>query len=467
MAHKKTLKILLLLALAWILLLPANAFAAQPLKWTPPVLTNPLTVHITAGQSYAGPYPDDQDVILVMPNSVRTRRLDVQGGHNIQVIGGDLAPTTSSDARVLRFQYVTGSVYLEGLLIDGGGLNGGDGIDVYPPTGSSYRPDVYVQNTRIVNINGSSGGVHGDCFQPQGPVGNLYFNQVTCTSNYQGFFIPDVFGVKSATFQDVDMSYTNNTGYTFLLWLSNACEIYPISLNNVYATPRNGQTLLNNTVYPTSSVPSGCALAAQGSDVYWPTLTSVHGTVKLGPPPGGQYVPASAVGLSYSSPGWAAPSQPTSFTGPSTTTDKKPSFSWTDPDNAPLSISGYRIQWSRTADFSSEVTSVDTTDMSCVVTSNGCGTGSSLSNGTWYVRVAAIDTKDQLSDYADLTTLITDAKGFSNSTAAPDTGHGAPTRHSPVIPVLVILAIASIGAGVLLFFKSRKPKGLSGSKVRD
>jgi hypothetical protein len=82
-----------------------------------------------------------------------------------------------------------------------------------------------------------------------------------------------------------------------------------MTLNQFYGAPPAGS--LQRFMWPTDyGVAAGCpsALSADGQSAYWPALTSlITGVMQLGPPPGGDFVPAGSVGVGYVSPGYQTP----------------------------------------------------------------------------------------------------------------------------------------------------------------
>jgi hypothetical protein len=308
------------------MLAPVKA-AEVSLPWSPPALVDPVVVNVGTTQTFLGPYTSGQDVLINMPAQVHTRKLDIYGGHNVRVIGGAIASNDSTDTFMLRFQQLYGSAFVEGMSIDAANAGESDGIEVYGPgSDTSIQPDIYVQNTRILNMHGSLATVHADCFQPQGSVGRVYMDNVTCTTNYQGLFIPPQHPIGSADLRNINLSYTDQTAttkFSYLLWMTgtlgdstNNCTTYPIKLSNVYANPRDTQNIGTNAVWPKTNQPVGCPSSLSGTTLSFPGLSSyIQGTVTSGTPPGGDFAPAASVGLGYSSPGYDFPTLRGDITG--------------------------------------------------------------------------------------------------------------------------------------------------------
>ncbi len=250
---------------------------AAPLMWAPPTMTNPTIIDLskTGGKDY-WQFSPDQDVIFVGGTATDTAdKLQTQGGHNIMVLGGNFQPSGAATG-TLAFYGVTGEVWIDGATINNANThNGQDGIDI--AGGGGAQPDLVVQNTQVLNVNGAYSSGHADVLQTQGLAGNIELYNVTGTTNYQGLFISPQYQpeTKSATIANVNLSYTGPTTndgshYSYLLWtLDSASEKpYPIAFDNVYVQPRAGQDALTDTVWPTGA---GGAVQS-GSTITWPTL---------------------------------------------------------------------------------------------------------------------------------------------------------------------------------------------------
>lgn len=291
-------------------LAPASSRAAplQP-RWAPPDLADPLTVEVVDGKTSYGTYPADRDLMVVLPKAVRTKPVAVYGGRNVRVVGGHLAPQLISGSKyALRFGHLTGSAFVEGVLIDGASEHM-DGIAAYGKKGT--KPDIYIQNCRIVNITGTYEGVHGDIFQAQGPLGTIRIDGLTGSSDYQGLFIPNQFGITKAEISRTDLTaaLTPTTGtWTHLLWLADTCKkTYPVMLSEVWCVPRPGQHL-GICVHPRSDSSGTCAatLSPDQETLWWPERTRISGFVRAGLPPTGSFVPEGVAGVDYVSPGYEA-----------------------------------------------------------------------------------------------------------------------------------------------------------------
>ncbi|HEX7290474.1 MAG TPA: hypothetical protein VF250_05025 [Conexibacter sp.] len=281
-----------------------------PLRWPPPTLDEPTTIRLGTGFSDLHLEPG-RDYVLKLP---RTRKLGgafIEGGRNVVVIGGwiSLPRDTTSDQqrRALYFKGQTGTVHVEGVLIDGSGGGEGDGIAINAPQAA-----VQIENTRIVGLHGSEATTHADVVQPWGGVRALRIDRLTGSSAFQGLQLPVALGpIGSALVRYVDLRAlpaAPGHGGGHMLWLTppHACGAgYPVALDQVWVSARPGRALAN-TVWPGVGDGSACAAAREPGGVGWPRLP-VRGVVRAGAPRGGDFVPRWTVGVGYRSPGYGTP----------------------------------------------------------------------------------------------------------------------------------------------------------------
>ncbi|HEY6779455.1 MAG TPA: hypothetical protein VI111_00790, partial [Thermoleophilaceae bacterium] len=282
-----------------------------PLRWAPPVLKDPQTIELGRGFSNLRLEPG-RDYILRLPPGRKLGGSFVEGGRNVVIVGGHVtlpAGTTSDEQRRgLYFKNQTGTVHVEGVLIDGSGGGDGDGIALSAPLAT-----VQLENVRIVGLRGSEGATHADVVQPWGGVRELRIDRLSGSSHFQGLQLPVAMGpIESAAIRFADLralvplAGRRRPGGGHMLWLtpSGSCAGYPTELDHVYVMPRPGREL-RNSVWPGVGDGSQCAGVEQGGAVRWPRLP-VRGDVQAGAPVGGDYVPRWNVGERYRSPGYAA-----------------------------------------------------------------------------------------------------------------------------------------------------------------
>ena len=277
----------------------SSAATNTDMKWAFPKLGNPTIIDLskTGGQNW-WQFGPEEDVIFIGANTPRTLdKLQTDGGRNIVVLGGDFQPSGDSKSATLQFLNLNGSVHVEGVRIDSKNASQ-DGIAVAGAPGK--QPDVTVQNTVIQNIHGSEGGIHADVFQTHGPVGNMRFYNVTGDTSYQGFFIAPQYspGHKSADFENVNISYNGGSGYTYQYWFLDGSNQtpYPVTLKNVYATERAGQTAEAGSVWPKAGMGDLGAVRV-GNQITWPKMP-YKGAITVGEP-AKDFGDLSKVGLNF------------------------------------------------------------------------------------------------------------------------------------------------------------------------
>jgi hypothetical protein len=271
-------------------------------------LTNPTTIQL--GQGVTNTTLDtSKDYIVKLPPYLKQGGTEIQGGHNVVIEGGyiSIPPNMSSDAarNGIYIKNNVGTVHIEGVLIDGSAGGVSDGIDISAP-----QSTVQIENVRVIGLMGGYTGFHSDVIQPWGGVRDLRVDGLTGSSNYQGLTLPrDLGDIGSATLQRVNLSQTAGPydGGGHMLWLTtgiSTCNSYPVSLANFYIQPRVGRSL-GTSVWPQVGASLPCpGTVLLGGSIGWSSLP-VTGQVQLGPPPGGDYVPAGQAGLGYTSPGYA------------------------------------------------------------------------------------------------------------------------------------------------------------------
>ncbi|MCW0215182.1 MAG: hypothetical protein OJJ54_17640 [Pseudonocardia sp.] len=297
---------------------PSAAPGAPRLTWAPPVLNDPQTVELEAGMTTTMLDPA-KDYILKIP---RTGKGDtfIRGGHNIVMIGGHIStgseppPWDAPEHRALYFADTTGTIHIEGVLIDDKDSGQGDGIDAAAPLAT-----LQIENVRITGLTGSEQGNHADVVQPWGGLKELRIDRLTGATNYQGLHIqPDLAPIGTEIVKNANVSSTSSTAGNWLMWLvtgSNTCSSAgSVRLDEVYVTPRSGRGL-GDSVWPPNSATNlddapnpvqSClsSVSPDGSEVTFPGLPQVSGSVRKGPPPDGDFVPDGVAGADYLSPGY-------------------------------------------------------------------------------------------------------------------------------------------------------------------
>lgn len=286
-----------------------------------PALATPVTIQLHQGDDFLK-LRADTDYILQMPTVVKTGQLQIRGGGNIEVVGGQMAVNEQGAANILIADGSTARwgrvVHLEGLLIEGAAAET-DGIRISAP-----HSTVQLLNDRITGLHGTLDTVHADVIQPFGGVASLKIENFTGASHYNDFYFrrennPLEPGVSSAWFKNVNMfGYTNaccafppttlraiSLGTQPIPPSDNQSSVNcqlpgPVTFQNFYAQPPKG-VRLGQFVYPHDRMQiAGCPARVTASGVTWPAWGSrITGFIQQGPPPGGDYAPAASVGLGY------------------------------------------------------------------------------------------------------------------------------------------------------------------------
>jgi hypothetical protein len=283
--------------------------APGPLRWAPPKLVNPITVTLGDGFTRTS-LSTTRDYIVKLPPTLKQGGTTIIGGHNVVVMGGAVTnPTGALDDNMHRagiyIKDATGTVHVEGVLIDDTAGEQADGITIAAPAAT-----VQLENLRVVGLHGGFHTFHADVVQPWGGVRDLRIDHLTGVSDYQGLTLQEDLGpIGSAEISDVDLTATTPAtldGGGHMLWLttgSTTCTAFPIAFSNVFVTPRPDRTLANS-VWPQLNTPGACHEI--GSTLAtWPTLPYTGGA-QVGAPADGSFVPAGVAGTGYASPGYAS-----------------------------------------------------------------------------------------------------------------------------------------------------------------
>jgi hypothetical protein len=314
---------------------PASSAGPSPgslLNWAPPPCGDAThgcaiyQVSDTGSHQFLG-LDYSSDWIVRLPAQPVVGGLDIDGGHNVILIGGEIDLTTPciSDENVChginisRAAPATGEVFIEGVLIKNPDPTysqyTGDGIAV----NTTATPNITIQNVRVEGIDGCGANgfpAHADIFQPYGAQGAvIHVDHLTGSSDFQGFQIPPtaVGTPAGGDYRNVNLIALPNphacagwNGDLYLWWLTagaDTCATYPMTLSNVYVQEPNG-SLENHAVWPDTFTPVSCSATYSNGVASWPQLGAISGGVQLGPPPGGDFVPAGFAGLNYVSPGY-------------------------------------------------------------------------------------------------------------------------------------------------------------------
>jgi hypothetical protein len=293
---------------------PALNSASQQtqLEWPPPVLANPITIHMNPNPVNRVLRLDyQQDYIVEMPNEPVIQGLVLQGGRNVVLVGGEISiPWQGNEASIskrtgLKIVGTTGIVHIEGLVISGDDLS--EGIQIDAP-----QAIVQIQNAGIYDIHARDqinfSDNHPDLIQAYGGVTELRVDRFTGSSDYQGFFFEGDVPFSAIYLKRVNIR--GNPTARYLMWFgpgSNAGSIYLKDVWISIPVERNGG--LGKSVWPDihGDYPTQAQIAdVLGTNVaFWPVEMNpkVYGMVFEGIPPGGDYVIRDQIGIHYRSSG--------------------------------------------------------------------------------------------------------------------------------------------------------------------
>jgi hypothetical protein len=312
-----------------------SAFDPEPLTWAPPACGDSThgCVDLYLSNTGANQTPQlsaDADYRIHLPSVPLEGGLQIRGGHNVSIIGGQINLTVpcsdaSSACHGINISKPTsGEVYIEGVWIHDPQnpitQSTGDGIDVDDPAGAPS--DIVLQNLRIDGISGCSGGAdHADVFQPYSvPGAHVLIDHLTGTTNCQGLLLdPDLgwsaFGqlaaayvIKRVNITVLDNPYRGDAS-RYAWWLTGGsaaaagCISGPISVSNAYAAEPDG-TLKINAVWPDTDQPAACRSNWAAPTLSFPNSPQITGVLTAGNPPDGDYVPEGIAGTDYVTPGY-------------------------------------------------------------------------------------------------------------------------------------------------------------------
>jgi hypothetical protein len=315
---------------------PRTVVAGSSLTWRPPACGDPTHACATYVVSNTGHHQDlrldnARDWIVKLPGVPVVGGLDIDGGHNVIIIGGeiDLATPCTSDSSPCHGINIslgsdpTGEVYIEGVLIRNPDPTHshytGDGIDL----NAGALGNLTLQDLRIEGVDGCDSGAypgaHADVFQPYAAGGAvMHIDHLTGSTDYQGMQVSYDIGspANSADYRNVNIDVLPNThggcagnSDRYAWWLTGGggvhpdCWSFPTTLINTYAMEPSG-SLANNAVWADPANNHDCSATYRNGMVTWPAVTAISGGIRNGMPPGGDFVPAGVAGIGYVSPGY-------------------------------------------------------------------------------------------------------------------------------------------------------------------
>lgn len=346
----------LALLIALLLSGPATTASAQTacanelLPYEPPFLNSPITVTVhnfgPATTSYT-PNPNqpwiidfcntgaqNRDIVLNIDNRRQARGLSIHCGRDLVIIGGRVYVPPVSDPldpsvnnqRALNFRDQTGTVHIEGLLLEGPGMTDAMTFEF----NRLPRAAVHIQNVRIndagadgVPVSPDPAAPHPDLIQTwEGPrelrvyrlTGSTRLQGISMTGSGPGSTFPDEIHLEK-----VDIVPTNNDDN-----VNDVLILAPDSTHHSLTDfwMRTGwnhsgsyrRTLLESIVRGGSGIPhpfldmtlhpAGADGRTQGNFVTFGPGEDVDGEVFWGNPAEGDFVPHGCAGTNYTSPGY-------------------------------------------------------------------------------------------------------------------------------------------------------------------
>lgn len=286
------------------------------LSWKPPALVSPTTIAVDDSTSLPLYLDTTKDYVIKLGHRTKTHGLVISGGRNIVMIGGHITiPYAGANASIesrrgLYLERNTGTVHIEGLLIDGPDLS--EGIQIGAPNAV-----VQLENVRIEGVHARDqvnfSDNHPDCIQPWGGVREIHIDRMTCSTDTHGMY----WDSNDARRLGGPLGYSDIRRYNMKRTLKSDKWVFqrvtqdgdqPMVLTDVYVEPEATTSLYNsvgNEPWRNGSynfLPA--TMSADGSTASWPQDASLTGVIKKGPPPGGDFVPAGVPGTGYVSPSY-------------------------------------------------------------------------------------------------------------------------------------------------------------------
>jgi hypothetical protein len=248
--------------------------------WAPPHLVDPETVEISAEHTHARLERGRDYVVELTEPIEEIGGVIISGGRNVVLVGGHITipwageDASAADRRGLFLRWQTGTVHVEGLLIDNSGGDLSEGIQINAPRARVQLVNVRIDGVHARDPEGFTDN-HPDLVQPWGGAGELRIWGFTGASAYQGIFLKaDQHELGRVILDRVNLR--GLAGARYLLWA--APGVSP-EVGDVWVRPAPGRSILRT-------------LRPELPDDTW---TRVH----QGDPPGGDFVPAEMVGHGY------------------------------------------------------------------------------------------------------------------------------------------------------------------------
>ena len=297
------------------------------LSWAPPTLVTPTVLDLSGagfvtGSTYT--YATTQDLQLTM-SAALNKRLTIQGGRNIVLIGGQW---TTPGTHCVRFSNAVGqttgsrTVHVEGIH-----FHNATNIEFDAIQSTGRTITLQVQNCRVEGLMGTSAGIHADMIQSfngvngadSGGFAELRVDRFNGASNYQGMFLADHDSLHGpVTLRRCMIDIVDGAGdQTGIYWsdgsfLSGGPFSFTTTLDRVYVRVATDHTVANHGLKPNLTDSRGVTYRCvqSGDQITWPNLpagSAITGAVTDGKItwPSTDFVPSGTPGMSYVSPGYA------------------------------------------------------------------------------------------------------------------------------------------------------------------
>ncbi len=298
---------------------PSNLTSTK-LSWAPPALTSPTTIDVADTQWFVS-MDKTKDYIVKIGHhrpcaeaGTNKAGLWLEGGRNVVLIGGRVSIPCESTAygrTGIKVRGATGTVHIEGVLIDNSGGYLTDGVAIAAPAAT-----VQLQNLQIGPVWDST-SAHPDLVQVQAGVKELRIDALTGTTTYQGIFLKnevcpdDGCRTGSADLRRINIHTLSGLG----VYTPNIAGVWqqtkdiPVSLSEFYVDRQGTTRDIGHMAHPTTDyvwdndLTRRAVLADIGSYISWPS-SNMTGSVRDGNPSSGDFVPSGVAGQNYLSPGY-------------------------------------------------------------------------------------------------------------------------------------------------------------------
>lgn len=308
---------------------PAPAVPTGRLKWAPPVLANPTTITVTnANRAFgenAAPLPRDRDYIFRLAEPITAGTVQIVGGRHVVIVGGEInldgkekpcGSFVNNNVIGLQLGAQAGICHLEGLHIHGRGM--AQGI-VFWAVAGTYTTTLRLQNCRIEALEKvATSGAHTDAIQLYAGPNRLELFQNTIVSRGPCLQL-QTYDLAADAMPTPEMHWFERTNCRQLDQSGNCPDPPPYhrawfltkNLKGASSSqkpwPQHNQDFwldeINGQDYNAGGT-SGDAKAAGWNPPGASGYVVTGEPIRLGTPPGGDFVPAGVAGVGYTSPGY-------------------------------------------------------------------------------------------------------------------------------------------------------------------